>query len=136
MFFPELFPKNMIIDLDLFCGLGDLYCSSSCVKEDQQTHVVEEHRPQKGRTSGTGPGYHSCLLQDEGLPPLILDDPGTPEPSDYWLHPCDCAPPAWSTGAPVNAEKFEEQPAESQNDSFSAVRNGATGAGCGGCGLF
>lgn len=126
----------MIIDLDLFCGLGDLYCSSSCVKEDQQTHVVEEHRPQKGRTSGTGPGYHSCLLQDEGLPPLILDDPGTPEPSDYWLHPCDCAPPAWSTGAPVNAEKFEEQPAESQNDSFSAVRNGATGAGCGGCGLF
>ncbi|CAK8997764.1 unnamed protein product [Durusdinium trenchii] len=54
--------------------------------------------------------------EDEGLPPLILDDPGTPEPSDYWLHPCDCAPPAWSTGAPVNAEKFEEQPAESQND--------------------
>ena len=38
---------------------------------------------------------------------------GTPEPADYWLHPCDCAPSSWATQAPVNAESFESLPADS-----------------------
>lgn len=27
---------------------------------------------------------------EEALPSLVLDDPGTPDAADYWLHPCDC----------------------------------------------
>ena len=30
----------------------------------------------------------------EGQVALILDDPGTAEPADFWLHPCDCTLPA------------------------------------------
>ena len=27
---------------------------------------------------------------EEGVPALVFDDPGTAEPQDFWLHPCDC----------------------------------------------
>ncbi|CAJ1443682.1 unnamed protein product [Effrenium voratum] len=52
----------------------------------------------------------------EGLAALVLDNPGTADLADHWLHPCDCAPPAWNTEEPVNKESFEELPAGNQNN--------------------
>ena len=34
---------------------------------------------------------------------------------DYWLHPCECAPPAWGMEKPVNPESFESVPGKSGN---------------------
>ncbi|OLP80195.1 hypothetical protein AK812_SmicGene39424 [Symbiodinium microadriaticum] len=48
---------------------------------------------------------------EEGQPSLVLDDPGTTQPADYWLHPCDCAPDAWGPELPVDPQMYEHLPA-------------------------
>ena len=45
----------------------------------------------------------------------MVDDPYTSDPADYWLHPCECAPPAWGMEKPVNPESFESVPGKSGN---------------------
>ncbi|CAE7235554.1 ACBP2, partial [Symbiodinium pilosum] len=52
-------------------------------------------------------------VEDETVHPLIFDDPTTPQPDDYWLHPCDCIPPEWGLGWPANAMIAEGLPADS-----------------------
>ncbi|CAE7940472.1 unnamed protein product [Symbiodinium sp. KB8] len=47
---------------------------------------------------------------EEGQPALVLDDPGTAQPADFWLHPCDCAPDAWGADLPVDAQMYEQLP--------------------------
>ncbi|CAE7238357.1 unnamed protein product, partial [Symbiodinium sp. CCMP2456] len=53
---------------------------------------------------------------EEGQTALVLDDPSTPEPADYWLHPCDCAPSAWGPELPVDPQMFQHLPAASDNN--------------------
>ncbi|CAE7204499.1 unnamed protein product [Symbiodinium sp. KB8] len=52
---------------------------------------------------------------EEGQPSLVLDDPGTTQLADYWLHPCDCAPDAWGPELPVDPQMYEHLPANSSN---------------------
>ncbi|CAE7034947.1 ACBP2, partial [Symbiodinium sp. CCMP2592] len=67
-------------------------------------------------------GVKSCpapVLQspeEEALPPMVVDDPSTPEAEDFWLHPCDCAPHAWGMEPPVDAEAHEKVPSGSRNE--------------------
>eukprot|EP00438_Fugacium_kawagutii_P002576 Skav219264 [mRNA] locus=scaffold1380:65462:76154:- [translate_table: standard] len=51
----------------------------------------------------------------KGYAPIVVDDPYTSGPEDYWLHPCECAPPAWGMDKPVNPESFESVPGTSGN---------------------
>lgn len=55
----------------------------------------------------------------EGLAPMVVDDPHTTAPADYWLHPCECAPAAWGMEKPVNPESFESVPGKSGNSCKS-----------------
>ena len=55
------------------------------------------------------------VLPLQGYAPVVVDDPYTSDPADYWLHPCDCAPPAWGMEKPVNPESFESVPGKSGN---------------------
>ena len=48
------------------------------------------------------------LEESEVVSALILDDPGTPVVDDYWLHPCQCIPPAWGQEEPVTAIRIEK----------------------------
>lgn len=64
---------------------------------------------------------------EEGLPSLVLDDPSTSDAADFWLHPCDCAPPAWGTDLPVNPENFEQVPVDSDNNFIPAPYDIVTG---------
>jgi hypothetical protein len=57
--------------------------------------------------------WFALLLQ--GYAPVVVDDPYTSDPADYWLHPCECAPPAWGMEKPVNPESFESVPGKSGN---------------------
>ena len=52
-------------------------------------------------------------VEEEQLQPLVFDDPTTLQPDDYWLHPCDCVPPEWGMGYPVNPMVVEGLPAGS-----------------------
>ena len=63
---------------------------------------------QAGGAEGPGEGVNGSMASWH-----TLIAAGTPEPADYWLHPCDCAPSSWANQAPVNAESFESLPAES-----------------------
>jgi len=65
--------------------------------------------------------------EEEGLPSLVLDDPSTAAAADFWLHPCDCAPPAWGTGLPVNPDSFEHVPVDSNNNFIPAPFTIVTG---------
>jgi len=47
--------------------------------------------------------------------PLVLDDPTTPEPADYWLHPCQCFPMTWGPTSPVTSDSFGDAPPGSAN---------------------
>ncbi|CAE7563028.1 unnamed protein product, partial [Symbiodinium necroappetens] len=58
------------------------------------------------------------LEESEVVSALILDDPGTPVVDDYWLHPCQCIPPAWGQEEPVTAEALEDVPAGSLGAGF------------------
>ncbi|CAE8674203.1 unnamed protein product [Polarella glacialis] len=54
--------------------------------------------------------------REEGqLQSFVFDDPGTQQPDDHWLHPCDCAPPSWGSQYPVNPGLFENIPPGSNN---------------------
>ena len=47
---------------------------------------------------------HDCAAPktaEEGLPPIILGDPSTPQVEDHWLHSCDCVSKAWGQLAPA-----------------------------------
>lgn len=71
-------------------------------------------------TGGVSFGLASCpapniSVPDEGYPPMVVDDPHSSEPADYWLHPCECAPTAWGMDKPVNPESFESVPGKSNN---------------------
>ncbi|CAK9063338.1 Retinoschisin (Fragment) [Durusdinium trenchii] len=57
----------------------------------------------------------NITVPDEGFAPMVVDDPYTVEPADYWLHPCECAPAAWGMEKPVNPESFESVPGKSLN---------------------
>ena len=57
----------------------------------------------------------------------MLDDPSTAAAADFWLHPCDCAPPAWGTGLPVNPDSFEHVPVDSNNNFIPAPFTIVTG---------
>ncbi|CAJ1361638.1 unnamed protein product, partial [Effrenium voratum] len=52
---------------------------------------------------------------EEGVPPMLVDDPFTSHMYDFHLHPCECAPEAWGMNKPVNPESFESVPSKSQN---------------------
>ena len=60
-------------------------------------------------------GKPNITVPDEGFAPMVVDDPYTSAPADYWLHPCECAPPAWGMEKPVNPESFESVPGKSFN---------------------
>lgn len=60
-------------------------------------------------------GQPNITVPDEGYAPVVVDDPYTSDPADYWLHPCECAPPAWGMEKPVNPESFESVPGKSGN---------------------
>eukprot|EP00439_Symbiodinium_sp_Y106_P040167 s4980_g4.t3 len=51
----------------------------------------------------------------DGAVAVMVDDPLTEIPFDYWLHPCHCAPHLWGQNDPVTAEAFGEIPAGSRN---------------------
>ncbi|CAJ1356277.1 unnamed protein product, partial [Effrenium voratum] len=60
-------------------------------------------------------GKPNITEPEEGLAPMVVDDPHTTAPADYWLHPCECAPAAWGMEKPVNPESFESVPGKSGN---------------------
>eukprot|EP00435_Cladocopium_sp_Y103_P000050 s4143_g1.t1 len=60
-------------------------------------------------------GQPNITVPDEGYAPIVVDDPYTSDPADYWLHPCECAPPAWGMEKPVNPESFQSVPGKSGN---------------------
>eukprot|EP00928_Gymnodinium_smaydae_P004794 TRINITY_DN11638_c0_g1_i4.p1 TRINITY_DN11638_c0_g1~~TRINITY_DN11638_c0_g1_i4.p1 ORF type:complete len:2405 (-),score=346.14 TRINITY_DN11638_c0_g1_i4:51-7265(-) len=59
--------------------------------------------------------------EEQLLSPIILDDPTTFAPADFWLHPCECAPTSWGGKDPVSQESVTDVPAGSGN-KFSPAR--------------
>lgn len=53
--------------------------------------------------------------EEPGVPAIILDDPSTSDPADFWMHPCDCFPERWGATTPVTDDSFEAVPAGSDN---------------------
>ncbi|CAE8614700.1 unnamed protein product [Polarella glacialis] len=80
--------------------------AQSCVSEPQGnvTWAVNDCA-----APNLGPG------QEGGLQALVVDDPNTVPAEDFWLHPCDCVPPAWGAGAPMSQVSFDEVPVGSNN---------------------
>jgi len=59
---------------------------------------------------------------DEGpqvVQPLVVDDPGTAEVADFWLHPCACVPQAWGSASPVDAQAFSKIPPPTSSHPFN-----------------
>ena len=52
---------------------------------------------------------------EEGVQTLVVDDPSTETINDYWLHPCQCAPPRWGQNLPVTSDSYSAIPAGSNN---------------------
>jgi hypothetical protein len=52
---------------------------------------------------------------EDGVSPLVLDDPSTAVPADYWMHPCDCFPESWGAVRPVKEESLVQVPAGTNN---------------------
>lgn len=44
------------------------------------------------------------------MQPIVLDDPTTIPPEDFWLHPCDCIPDKWGNHKPVDSAAFGSVP--------------------------
>ncbi|CAE7330059.1 unnamed protein product [Symbiodinium sp. CCMP2592] len=65
--------------------------------------------------------------EEDGQTALVLDDPSTPEPADFWLHPCDCAPSDWGPELPVDPQMFEHLPAASDNNFIPVPYSIVTG---------
>lgn len=59
----------------------------SCLIRSSPTHQTVSYLP---------------IPSHQGFAPYRVDDPWTSAPDDYWLHPCDCAPPAWGMEKPVS----------------------------------
>ena len=57
-------------------------------------------------------------ITEEGadMQPIILDDPNTEDPADFWLHPCDCASKMWGDKPPVDPQVFAQMPPESPDE--------------------
>jgi len=56
--------------------------------------------------------------KEEGVSPIVLDDPASIAPADHWMHPCDCFPEAWGKNPPVVAESLQAVP-EGSNNKFT-----------------
>jgi len=71
--------------------------------------------PQPNTTADREGDTESDEEEAVSVNPLVLDDPTTPEPADYWLHPCQCFPMTWGPTSPVTADSFGDAPAGSAN---------------------
>ncbi|CAE7217216.1 ACBP2 [Symbiodinium sp. CCMP2592] len=58
--------------------------------------------------------------EEDAVPRMILDNPDTSGPEDYWLHPCDCAPKVWGDAPPMDQEVFAALPPESPEQFIPA----------------
>ena len=56
--------------------------------------------------------------KEEGVSPIVLDDPASIAPADHWMHPCDCFPEAWGNNPPVLSGSFQAVP-EGSNNKFT-----------------
>lgn len=83
------------------------------LRGQEQPDCIENSAVEMALQTCAAPDLPSA--SEEGLQPLMLDDPSTPEPEDFWLHPCDCIPPAWGEAAPVNGVAFGMVPPGSKN---------------------
>ncbi|CAE7191726.1 Rs1 [Symbiodinium natans] len=99
----------------------------------QEKHADDFQSPGKGVFQFAGPivGCRVTSVSFTGLPcqqpgniteeevdvqPMVLDDPNTRAPADYWLHPCDCAGKDWGDNMPVDPAVFALLPPESPDD--------------------
>ncbi|CAE7525385.1 unnamed protein product [Symbiodinium natans] len=54
--------------------------------------------------------------EEADIQPIILDDPNTGDPEDFWLHPCARSWQMWGDKPPVDPQVFAQMPPESADD--------------------
>ena len=101
--------------------------TSSRLHYDTACHTARGHWLQIFSHRFPGCSTPGFIAQAEGahtstVKPMVVDDPSTKEVSDYWLHPCECAPHAWGPNAPLSPAAFEDRPPKS-NNSFILHRS-------------
>ncbi|CAE7578834.1 ACBP2 [Symbiodinium natans] len=110
--------------------VGDWMVQSSSLRDHIEQDVgyfdlqgaVEACVPDSSISMATLPCKRPSLpsvaeMEGVELQHFVFDDPGTLQPDDHWLHPCDCLDPDWGTSAPAEPMTYEAIPPGS-NGSF------------------
>jgi hypothetical protein len=98
-------------------GIIDSIFSQGAITKGISAYDAHAQATLKVGTKSCGPPNTTVDLDTEDYASLaiVLDDPLTDDPADYWLHPCECFSEAWGNNAPVTSESFADVPPGSNN---------------------